>query len=48
MKCMMNYTLIMLVGNNLLASMGKLGRDNLLLLSEGDTEEYEFFIDVER
>ena len=36
------------IGNNLLASMGKLGRDNLLLLSEGDTEEYQFFIDVER
>ncbi|MGF1815455.1 exodeoxyribonuclease V subunit gamma, partial [Vibrio splendidus] len=36
------------VGNSLLASMGKLGRDNLLLLSQSDSEEHEFFIDVER
>ncbi|MFS1483958.1 MULTISPECIES: exodeoxyribonuclease V subunit gamma [Vibrio] len=36
------------VGNSLLASMGKLGRDNLFLLSQSDSEEHEFFIDVER
>ena len=28
--------------------MGKLGRDNLFLLSQSDSEEHEFFIDVER
>lgn len=36
------------VGNDLLASMGKLGRDNLLLLSQTQSEEHELFIDVER
>ncbi|WP_117235227.1 exodeoxyribonuclease V subunit gamma [Vibrio maerlii] len=36
------------VGNSLLASMGKLGRDNLYLLSQSECEEHEFFIDVER
>ncbi|MDK9740180.1 exodeoxyribonuclease V subunit gamma [Vibrio sp. D404a] len=36
------------VGNSLLASMGKLGRDNLFLLSQSECEEHEFFIDVER
>ncbi|MCW0470667.1 exodeoxyribonuclease V subunit gamma [Vibrio chagasii] len=30
------------------ASMGKLGRDNSFLLSQSDSEEHEFFIDVER
>ncbi|MBW3698000.1 exodeoxyribonuclease V subunit gamma [Vibrio sp. T187] len=36
------------VGNSLLASMGKLGRDNLFLLSQSECEEHEFFIDVPR
>ena len=36
------------VGNSLLASMGKLGRDNLFLLSQSECEEHEFFIDVDR
>ncbi|NOH98030.1 exodeoxyribonuclease V subunit gamma [Vibrio sp. 99-70-13A1] len=36
------------VGNSLLASLGKLGRDNLLLLSQSECEEHEFFIDVPR
>lgn len=36
------------VGNGLLASMGKLGRDNLYLLSQTENEEHEFFIDVPR
>lgn len=35
-------------GNSLLASMGKLGRDNLFLLSQSECEDHEFFIDVER
>ncbi|MCE0494334.1 exodeoxyribonuclease V subunit gamma [Vibrio salinus] len=36
------------VGNDLLASMGKLGRDNLLLLSQTESEEHELFIDIDR
>ncbi|MDC0609363.1 exodeoxyribonuclease V subunit gamma [Vibrio sp.] len=36
------------VGNELLASMGKLGRDNLWLLSQMDSEEHELFIDIQR
>jgi exodeoxyribonuclease V gamma subunit len=36
------------IGNSLLASMGKLGRDHLYLLSQTETEEYEFFIDIPR
>ncbi|MFC3022303.1 exodeoxyribonuclease V subunit gamma [Vibrio zhugei] len=36
------------MGNSLLASMGKLGRDNLFLLSQTDNEEHQLFIDVER
>ncbi|ARO99411.1 RecBCD enzyme subunit RecC [Vibrio alginolyticus] len=36
------------VGNSLLASMGKLGRDNLFLLSQSESEEHEFFIDIKR
>lgn len=36
------------VGNSLLASMGKLGRDNLYILSQSECEEHEFFIDVPR
>ncbi|HDM8039818.1 TPA: exodeoxyribonuclease V subunit gamma [Vibrio fluvialis] len=36
------------VGNSLLASMGKLGRDNLYLLAQSDNEEHELFIDVPR
>ncbi|MDW6001676.1 exodeoxyribonuclease V subunit gamma [Vibrio mangrovi] len=36
------------VGNSLLASMGKLGRDNLYLLSQTESEEHEFFIDTPR
>lgn len=36
------------VGNELLASMGKLGRDNLFLLSQTENEEHEFFIDLPR
>lgn len=36
------------VGNDLLASMGKLGRDNLLLLSQMQSEEHELFIDIPR
>jgi exodeoxyribonuclease V gamma subunit len=38
----------MAVGNSLLASMGKLGRDNLYLLSQSDHEEHQFFIDIPR
>jgi len=36
------------VGNSLLASMGKLGRDNLYLLAQSDNEEHELFIDIPR
>ncbi|WP_068712264.1 exodeoxyribonuclease V subunit gamma [Vibrio tritonius] len=36
------------VGNSLLASMGKLGRDNLYLLAQSDNEEHQLFIDVDR
>ncbi|KEY91558.1 exodeoxyribonuclease V gamma chain [Candidatus Photodesmus blepharus] len=36
------------VGNSLLASMGKLGRDSLYFLSQVETEGYDFFIDIER
>ncbi|NAW55972.1 MULTISPECIES: exodeoxyribonuclease V subunit gamma [unclassified Vibrio] len=36
------------VGNSLLASMGKLGRDNLYLLSQLESHEIEAFVDVER
>ncbi|WP_038183357.1 exodeoxyribonuclease V subunit gamma [Vibrio rhizosphaerae] len=36
------------VGNSLLASMGKLGRDNLYLLSQIESEEHEFFIETPR
>ncbi|WP_264874899.1 exodeoxyribonuclease V subunit gamma [Vibrio agarivorans] len=36
------------VGNSLLASMGKLGRDNLYLLSQLESNEIEAFVDVER
>jgi exodeoxyribonuclease V gamma subunit len=36
------------VGNSLLASMGKLGRDNLYLLAQDDNEEHELFIDIPR
>ncbi|MGO1297023.1 MAG: exodeoxyribonuclease V subunit gamma [Vibrio sp.] len=36
------------MGNSLLASMGKLGRDNLFLLSQTDNEEHQLFIDIER
>ncbi|MGX9417068.1 exodeoxyribonuclease V subunit gamma [Vibrio sp. WJH972] len=32
------------MGNSLLASMGKLGRDNLYLLSQLELEEHEYFI----
>ena len=32
-------------GNSLLASMGKLGRDNLYLLSQLELEEHEYFLD---
>ncbi|MGF1760835.1 exodeoxyribonuclease V subunit gamma [Photobacterium sagamiensis] len=35
------------VGNSLLASMGKLGRDNLYLLSEMQAREVEAFVDIE-
>ncbi|OAN14038.1 exonuclease V subunit gamma [Photobacterium jeanii] len=35
------------VGNSLLASMGKLGRDNLFLLSEMEANEIEAFVDIE-
>ncbi|MBD1555687.1 exodeoxyribonuclease V subunit gamma [Vibrio sp. S9_S30] len=37
-----------MVGNSLLASMGKLGRDNLYLLSQLDAHEVEAFVEVER
>ncbi|UPQ87413.1 exodeoxyribonuclease V subunit gamma [Vibrio sinaloensis] len=36
------------VGNSLLASMGKLGRDNMYLLSQLDSHEIEAFVDIER
>lgn len=36
------------VGNSLLASLGKLGRDNLYLLAQSENEEHELFIDVAR
>ncbi|MEZ8193473.1 exodeoxyribonuclease V subunit gamma [Vibrio cortegadensis] len=36
------------VGNELLASMGKLGRDNLYLLSQLECDENDFFMRVER
>ncbi len=36
------------VGNSLLASMGKLGRDNMYLLSRLESHEIEAFVDVER
>ncbi|GAL22396.1 exodeoxyribonuclease V gamma chain [Vibrio maritimus] len=36
------------VGNSLLASMGKLGRDNLYLLSQLESNEIEAFVEVER
>ncbi|GMQ47350.1 exodeoxyribonuclease V subunit gamma [Vibrio sp. 10N] len=36
------------VGNSLLASMGKLGRDNLYLLSQLESNEIEAFVDVDR
>ena len=36
------------VGNSLLASMGKLGRDNLYLLSQLNSHEVEAFVEVER
>ncbi|PMH41161.1 exodeoxyribonuclease V subunit gamma [Vibrio sp. 10N.286.49.B3] len=34
------------VGNSLLASMGKLGRDNLFLLSQLESHEIEAFVDI--
>uniref|UniRef100_UPI003F58F792 exodeoxyribonuclease V subunit gamma n=1 Tax=Vibrio cholerae TaxID=666 RepID=UPI003F58F792 len=36
------------VGNSLLASMGKMGRDNLYLLAQNDQSELELFIDIQR
>lgn len=36
------------VGNSLLASMGKLGRDNMFLLSQLDSHEIEAFVDLDR
>ncbi|WED21247.1 exodeoxyribonuclease V subunit gamma [Vibrio sp. JC009] len=36
------------VGNSLLASMGKLGRDNLYLLSQLESNEIEAFVDINR
>ncbi|MDE1514849.1 exodeoxyribonuclease V subunit gamma [Vibrio sp. dsl-7] len=36
------------VGNSLLASMGKMGRDNLALLAQHQPSELELFIEVER
>ncbi len=36
------------IGNSLLASMGKLGRDNMYLLSQLEANEIEAFADVER
>ncbi|UJF18927.1 exodeoxyribonuclease V subunit gamma [Vibrio sp. SS-MA-C1-2] len=37
-----------LIGNSLLASMGKLGRDNIQLLSELDAQELDAFVDIEQ
>ncbi|MEZ8823489.1 exodeoxyribonuclease V subunit gamma [Vibrio amylolyticus] len=36
------------VGNNLLASLGKLGRDNMYLLSQLESHEIEAFVDIPR
>ncbi|MGF1696865.1 exodeoxyribonuclease V subunit gamma [Vibrio lamellibrachiae] len=36
------------VGNNLLASLGKLGRDNMFLLSQLESHEIEAFVDIPR
>ncbi len=36
------------VGNSLLASMGKLGRDNFYLISEMEAQEVEAFVEIER
>ncbi len=36
------------VGNSLLASMGKLGRDNLYLLSQLESHEIEAFVDIDK
>ena len=36
------------VGNTLLASMGKLGRDNMYLLSQLESHEIEAFVDIDR
>ena len=36
------------IGNSLLASMGKLGRDNMFLLSQLDSHEIEAFVDIDR
>ena len=36
------------VGNSLLASMGKLGRDNMYLLSQLESSEIEAFVDIDR
>ncbi|WP_194437944.1 exodeoxyribonuclease V subunit gamma [Vibrio fluminensis] len=36
------------VGNSLLASMGKLGRDNMYLLSQLESHEIEAFVEIER
>ncbi|MCX9532893.1 exodeoxyribonuclease V subunit gamma [Vibrio cholerae] len=36
------------VGNSLLASMGKMGRDNLYLLAQNDQSELELFIEIQR
>ncbi|CAM3513148.1 RecBCD enzyme subunit RecC [Vibrio aerogenes CECT 7868] len=38
----------LMTGNSLLASMGKLGRDHLYLLSQLECEEHEFFIEAPR
>ena len=37
-----------MVGNSLLASMGKLGRDNIYLLSQLEAHEIEAFVDINR
>lgn len=36
------------IGHSLLASLGKLGRDNLFLLEQSQNEELELFIDIPR
>ena len=36
------------IGNSLLASMGKLGRDNMFLLSQIDSHEIEAFVAIDR